>query len=92
MVENADLRFQMAAAGRRRVMEHYTWSTKSEGIMELYSHLCCEPAGIRRAGESKLKIKEMGSRYLFMLFYCWTEKYFSCGDYHWRQKRKGAKR
>ena len=38
----------------------------------------------RRSGESKLKIKEMGSRYLFIAFYCWLEKYFSHGDY---QKR-----
>lgn len=35
----------------------------------------------RRTGESKLKIKEMGSRYLFIAFYCWLEKYFSRGDY-----------
>ncbi len=35
----------------------------------------------RRAGESKLKIKEMGSRYLFITLYCWLEKYFSHGDY-----------
>ena len=35
----------------------------------------------RRAGESKLKIKEMGSRYLFVTLYCWLEKYFSRGDY-----------
>jgi dolichol-phosphate mannosyltransferase len=35
----------------------------------------------RRAGLSKLKIKEMGSRYLFIALYCWLEKYFSCGDY-----------
>jgi dolichol-phosphate mannosyltransferase len=35
----------------------------------------------RRAGISKLKIKEMGSRYLFITLYCWLEKYFSRGDY-----------
>lgn len=35
----------------------------------------------RRAGESKLKIREMGSRYLFIALYCWLEKYFSRGDY-----------
>jgi dolichol-phosphate mannosyltransferase len=35
----------------------------------------------RRAGESKLKIREMGSRYLFVALYCWLEKYFSRGDY-----------
>jgi dolichol-phosphate mannosyltransferase len=35
----------------------------------------------RRSGFSKLKIKEMGSRYLFIALYCWLEKYFSRGDY-----------
>lgn len=35
----------------------------------------------RRSGEAKLKIKEMGSRYLFICLYVWLEKYFSCGDY-----------
>lgn len=35
----------------------------------------------RRVGESKLKIKEMGSRYLFAALYCRLEKYFSRGDY-----------
>lgn len=35
----------------------------------------------RRSGESKLKISEMGSRYLFIALYCWLEKYFSRGDY-----------
>jgi dolichol-phosphate mannosyltransferase len=38
----------------------------------------------RRAGSSKLKIKEMGSRYLFVALYCWLEKYFSRGDYRVR--------
>ena len=35
----------------------------------------------RRSGTAKLKIKEMGSRYLFICFYVWLEKYFSRGDY-----------
>jgi len=35
----------------------------------------------RRAGKPKLKIKEMGSRYLFICLYVWLEKYFSRGDY-----------
>jgi dolichol-phosphate mannosyltransferase len=35
----------------------------------------------RRSGEAKLKIKEMGSRYLFFCLYIWLEKYFSAGDY-----------
>lgn len=36
----------------------------------------------RRTGEAKLKIKEMGSRYLFICLYLWLEKSFSRGDYH----------
>jgi dolichol-phosphate mannosyltransferase len=35
----------------------------------------------RKYGESKLKIKEMGSRYFFILMYCFVEKFFSRGDY-----------
>ncbi len=35
----------------------------------------------RRTGVAKLKLKEMGSRYLFIILYCWLEKYFSRGDY-----------
>lgn len=36
----------------------------------------------RKTGESKLKIKEMGSRYFFIMMYCLIEKYFSRGDFH----------
>jgi dolichol-phosphate mannosyltransferase len=35
----------------------------------------------RRSGVAKLKIREMGSRYLFITLYVWLEKYFSRGDY-----------
>jgi dolichol-phosphate mannosyltransferase len=35
----------------------------------------------RRSGVAKLKIKEMGSRYLFICLYIMLEKYFSRGDY-----------
>jgi dolichol-phosphate mannosyltransferase len=38
----------------------------------------------RRLGEPKLKIKEMGSRYLFICLYIWLEKYLSRGDYYRR--------
>lgn len=41
----------------------------------------------RRHGVAKLKIKEMGSRYLFICLYVWLEKYFSRGDY----KKNGVK-
>lgn len=42
----------------------------------------------RRSGVPKLKIKEMGSRYLFICLYVWLEKYFSRGDY--RKPRAAA--
>ncbi len=35
----------------------------------------------RRRGVTKLRIKEMGSRYLFICLYIWLEKYLSRGDY-----------
>lgn len=35
----------------------------------------------RRSGETKLHLREMGSRYLFICVYVWLEKYFSRGDY-----------
>jgi dolichol-phosphate mannosyltransferase len=35
----------------------------------------------RRSGVAKLKLREMGSRYLFIVLYCWLEKFFSRGDY-----------
>lgn len=35
----------------------------------------------RKAGESKLKIREMGSRYFFILMYCIIEKHFARGDF-----------
>jgi len=41
----------------------------------------------RRTGTAKLKMKEMGSRYLFICLYVWLEKYFSRGDY--RKKLDG---
>jgi len=35
----------------------------------------------RKHGAAKFKIREMGSRYLFICLYVWLEKYFSRGDY-----------
>lgn len=35
----------------------------------------------RKVGESNLKIKEMGSRYFFIILYCLLEKWLSRGDY-----------
>jgi dolichol-phosphate mannosyltransferase len=36
----------------------------------------------RQAGVSKLKLKEMGSRYLFIVMYIWLEHMLARGDYH----------
>jgi len=38
----------------------------------------------RRHGESKLKLQEMGSRYLFIILYVWLEAHLSRGDYRRR--------
>lgn len=35
----------------------------------------------RTTGMAKLRIREMGSRYLFIILYVWLEKFFSRGDY-----------
>jgi dolichol-phosphate mannosyltransferase len=44
----------------------------------------------RQTGVSKLKLKEMGSRYLFIVLYLWLEKHLARGDYH-RGKDAAAK-
>ena len=43
----------------------------------------------RKQGVSKLRIKEMGSRYLFIILYCWLERILSRGDYSGRACREG---
>ena len=45
----------------------------------------------RTEGTSKLKIKEMGSRYVFIILYVWLEKLFSQGDYRRRPKPAAPK-
>lgn len=44
----------------------------------------------RRSGVAKLKIREMGSRYFFIVAYVWLEKYFSRGDYRKAMVRRGS--
>ncbi len=44
----------------------------------------------RLAGTSKFKIKEMGSRYLFIVFYCYLEKVLSREDYRNRSDLKDS--
>jgi dolichol-phosphate mannosyltransferase len=43
----------------------------------------------RKQGASKLRIKEMGSRYLFIILYCWLERVLSRGDYNGQAYREG---
>jgi dolichol-phosphate mannosyltransferase len=43
----------------------------------------------RKQGVSKLRIKEMGSRYLFAVLYCWLERALSRGDYNGELYREG---
>lgn len=40
----------------------------------------------RAAGQSNLKIKEMGSRYFYIILYCLLEKWLSRGDYKKKTK------
>ena len=40
----------------------------------------------RKYGISKLRIREMGSRYLFIVLYCLIERWLSGGDYRSRRK------
>ena len=44
----------------------------------------------RKTGESKLFIREMGSRYLFIVLYCFIEKWLSKKDYHRETTVPGA--
>jgi dolichol-phosphate mannosyltransferase len=53
----------------KAIIRHYSWTTMPITWRN------------RTTGVAKLKLKEMGSRYLFIVLYCWLEKYFSRGDY-----------
>ena len=46
----------------------------------------------RTVGFSKLKIQEMGSRYLFIVLYVWLEKHLSRGDYRRDSMREAGGR
>jgi len=46
----------------------------------------------RRHGESKLDLREMGSRYLFIILYVWLEHHLSRGDYRRRDVHHAARR
>ncbi len=53
-----------------------------KAIVRGYSHAIVPISWTnRKTGISKLKIREMGSRYLFIVLYVWLEKLLSRGDY-----------
>jgi dolichol-phosphate mannosyltransferase len=53
-----------------------------KAIVRGYSYAVIPTAWFNRtAGVSKFKIKEMGSRYLFIVLYCYLEKYLTREDY-----------
>jgi glycosyltransferase involved in cell wall biosynthesis len=47
LIRNADLRLNLAQAGRRRVEENYTWNRVAEGIFSLYLEVLKENAGAK---------------------------------------------
>jgi dolichol-phosphate mannosyltransferase len=74
--------------GMRPFLSHHfnlTVELPLKAIVRGYSYAVVPNRWInRKTGESKLKIKEMGSRYLFIILYCFIEKWLSRGDYHRR--------
>ena len=72
--------------GLRPLLSHHfnlTVELPLKSIVRGYSYTVVPNDWInRKTGESKLRIKEMGSRYLFIVLYCLIEKWLSQGDYH----------
>ena len=53
-----------------------------KAIVRGYSYAVIPNSWTNRVhGISKLRIREMGSRYFFIILYCLIEKYFSKGDF-----------
>jgi dolichol-phosphate mannosyltransferase len=74
--------------GVKPILSHHfnlTVELPLKAIIRGYSYAIVPNGWVnRRAGESRLKIKEMGSRYMFIVLYCFIEKWLSRGDYHAR--------
>ena len=52
-----------------------------KAISEAQLHSGPDPWRNRSAERSKLAMREMGSRYLFIVLYVWLERHLSRGDY-----------
>ncbi|MGP1667801.1 MAG: glycosyltransferase family 2 protein, partial [Rhodanobacter sp.] len=72
--------------GLRPLLSHHfnlTVELPLKSIVRGYSYTVLPNEWInRKTGISKLRIKEMGSRYLFIVLYCFIERWLSSGDYH----------
>ena len=71
--------------GLRPFLSHHfnlTVEMPLKAIVRGYTYAIAPNAWTNRThGVSKLKIKEMGSRYMFIILYCFIEKWLSRGDY-----------
>jgi dolichol-phosphate mannosyltransferase len=71
--------------GIQPILSHHfnlTVELPLKAIIRGYSYRIVPNSWInRKTGESKLKIKEMGARYLFVVLYCLLEMWLSMGDY-----------
>ena len=71
--------------GARPFLSHHfnlTVELPLKAIIRGYSYSVVPNTWVnRRAGVSKFQIKEMGSRYVFIVLYCWLERRLSRGDY-----------
>lgn len=71
--------------GVRPILSHHfnlTVELPLKAIVRGYSYAVLPNHWInRKAGVSKLKVQEMGSRYLFIVIYCFIERWLSRGDY-----------
>lgn len=72
-------------AGVQPLLSHHfnlTVELPLKAVVRGYSYAVVPNTWRNRAeGVSKFRIREMGSRYLFIIFYCWIEKLLSRGDY-----------
>jgi dolichol-phosphate mannosyltransferase len=76
--------------GARPLLSHHfnlTVELPLKAIVRGYSYVVVPNDWLnRKTGVSKLRIQEMGSRYLFIVLYCFLERWLSRGDY----RRPGA--
>jgi dolichol-phosphate mannosyltransferase len=72
-------------AGVQPILSHHfnlTVELPLKAVIRGYSYAVVPNAWYnRKVGLSKLRIREMGSRYLFIVLYCFIERYLSRGDY-----------